>query len=257
MRNYDLNFTVSDVSKILKIDNDTIKNCCYHFKEYLSKNSNPEKGKKRIFSTADICTLNYILFYWDDNSDFDSIKYGLNANEQFDEPFSNTAIKIVPIFREFNDTDIDTNIWLFGGEFDNINLFELGEAYKIAGDKLSEVAQKGEQPHVVSIYPIIYNYRHSTELLIKAVLKNPDNIHDICKLYEKLKKYLLDEFNYTPSLWVDNVVGAFNDFDPSGTIFRYGVKINNSEMVVDLDHVKRLMNSFYKFIFAIKKMQDK
>jgi hypothetical protein len=59
--------------------------------------------------------------------------------------------EIVPIFRELNDNDIDTNIWLISGEFDDIKLFELGEAYKDAGDKLSELAQKEELTYVVSV----------------------------------------------------------------------------------------------------------
>lgn len=255
MRNYDLNFSVSDVSNIFKIDEETIKKCSYHFRDYLSKTANPEKGKERTFTPSDICTLNYILYYWEDNPDFEYIKYGLNANEQFEEPFSNVVTEIVPIFREFNDNDIDTNIWLIGGEFDDIKLFELGEAYKNAGDKLSELAQKEEQTYVVSVYPIIYNYRHATELLIKSVLHDHEETHDLLKLYEKFKKYLLDRFSYTPSRWIENLIGAFNDFDPYGTTFRYGVKINNDEMVVDFNHIKRVMNLFSLLIVAIKKQQ--
>lgn len=254
--NYDLNFTISDVSKIFKIDERTIQTCSYHFKDYLSKNANPEKGIKRVFITSDICTLNYILYYWEDNPDFESIKYGLNSNEQFEEPFSNVITEITPIFREFDDNDINTNIWLIGGEFDNINLFELGEAYKNAGDILSELIQKQEQPDVVSIYPIIYNYRHATELLIKSVLPEFREIHKLLILYENLKSYLLNEFNYTPSIWVENLITAFNDFDPKGTTFRYGVKINNDEMVVDFNHIKTLMNSFYQLISSIKKAHN-
>lgn len=162
----------------------------------------------------------------------------------------------MPIFRQFNDNDIDTNIWLISGEFDDIKLFDLGEAYKIAGDKLAELALKEEQPYVVSIYPIIYNYRHSTELLIKSVLQSHQKIHDLSKLYKKLAEYLLGEFNFTPPIWIDNIIGAFNDFDSSDTIFRYGVKINNDEMVVDLNHISRLMNSFFQLISAIKKKQS-
>lgn len=255
MRNYDLKFSVSDASKIFKVDKEIIKTCSYYFKEYLSKNASPEKGKERVFSTSDICTLNYILYYWEDNPDFENIKSGLNENEQFKEPFSNVVTEIVPIFKEFNDNDVDTNIWLIGGEFDDIKLFELGEAYKIAGDKLSDLAQKGEQAYVVSIYPIIYNYRHATELLIKSVLKNHEETHDLLKLYEKFKRHLADKFNYTPSRWIENIIGAFNDFDPYSITFRYGVKINNEEMVVDLNHIKRVMNLFYQIIIAIKKQQ--
>lgn len=255
MRNYDLNFGVSDVSKIFQIDKETIKKCSYHFKEYLSKNANPEKGQERTFNVSDICTLNYILYYWENNPDFEYIKHGLNAKEQFDEPFSNVVTEIVPIFREFNDNDVDTNIWLVGGEFDDIKLFELGEAYKIAGDKLSELAQKEDQAYVVNIYPIIYNYRHATELLIKSVLQNHEETHDLLKLYEKFKKYLADRFNYTPTIWIENTIGAFNDFDPYGTTFRYGVKINNDEMVVDFNHIKRVMDLFCQLIAAIKKQQ--
>ena len=132
--------------------------------------------------------------------------------------------------------------------------------YKIAFlftafDKLSELAQKEEQMYVVSVYPIIYNYRHATELLIKSVLQNHEETHNLLKLYEKFEEYLLDRFNYTPTKWIENIIGAFNDFDPYGITFRYGVKINNESMVVDFNHIKKIMDLFCQLITAIKEQQ--
>jgi hypothetical protein len=86
-------------------------------------------------------------------------------------------------------------------------------------------------------------------------LQNHRETHDLLKPYEAFKKYLVDRFNYTPSRWIENLIGAFNDFDPYGTTFRYGVKINKDEMVVDFNHIKRVINLFSQLIVVIRKQQ--
>ncbi|MHC9088173.1 hypothetical protein ACXIHB_05615 [Tenacibaculum sp. IMCC1] len=44
---------------------------------------------------------------------------------------------------------------------------------------------------------------------------------------------------------------AFDDFDPSGTTFRYAIPIEKDEMFVDLVHIKKLMNWFDESIERI------
>ena len=49
------------------------------------------------------------------------------------------------------------------------------------------------------------------------------------------------EFKATPPQWFENIILAFNDFDPNGTAFRYGGLMLNDEVFVDLNHLKVLM----------------
>jgi len=90
--------------------------------------------------------------------------------------------------------------------------------------------------------PIIYNYRHSTELYLKGTLGSSEKTHDLHQLLQELKLLLKNKFNTMPPAWFENIVTTFNDFDPYGTTFRYGGSINIDEIYIDLSHVKTLMN---------------
>ena len=49
------------------------------------------------------------------------------------------------------------------------------------------------------------------------------------------------EFNAIISLWFKNIIIAFNDFDPSGRMFRYCGSLNTDEIFVDFRQLKILM----------------
>lgn len=89
MLNYNMKFTVADVGRILKIEKDLIKTWTYKFSDYLSSNSKPDKGKPREFQLEDIRVMAYILMYWEDDPDIESIKIGLNSNSHYEDDLIN------------------------------------------------------------------------------------------------------------------------------------------------------------------------
>jgi hypothetical protein len=56
-----------------------------------------------------------------------------------------------------------------------------------------------------------------------------------------------------PPNWFENIILAFNDFDPFGVTFRYAVPIGKDEIFIDLVHIKKLMNWFDESIERIGK----
>ncbi|MCD4684261.1 MAG: hypothetical protein K8R86_13335, partial [Bacteroidales bacterium] len=86
----------------------------------------------------------------------------------------------------------------------------------------------------------------------KAILPKYDEIHNLITLFDKFKTFLLDKFNVSPPKWFENIIIAFDEFDPGGLTFRYGVKINKDEMLIDLIHIKKLMNWFAESIHKIQ-----
>lgn len=178
MVNYELKYAVAEVAIILEIEKQVIKKMAYHFKDYLNPNANPEKGKVREFTVEDICTLGYIYMYWEEEPDFENIRSGLNWNEQFEYPYSEIATKAKPIFREFSDELMGSNVWMIGGMAECSDKLTLAKSYKKAGDSLINIGINDNTERDI-IYPAIYNYRHATELYLKSLLRKEKETHDL------------------------------------------------------------------------------
>lgn len=242
MANYSLKYTVAEVARIFDVDKDLVKTWAYKFSDYLSSAANPVKGATRILTIDDIRVLAYVYQHWEDEPDIQSIKYGLNVNNHWDnEPIDNTILSLIPMYREMPD-DIDES-WrgvVFGGEFELHNLFKTANAFKLAGDKLVDIAHSNIEEREL-FQPAIYNYRHATELYIKAVTW-VDKTHNLNTLKERLDKILKEQFNAITPPWLDSIIQSFNHIDPKGTAFRYGITIPKDELYVDLKHMKQLMS---------------
>ncbi len=251
MSNYGLKYKVSEISEILKVDKQLIKDWTFHFAEYLNPKANPEKGIEREFDINDICTFNYISNYWEENPDFENIKYGLNEGAQFENPCNQLAIETTPIFREYSEEFVGRKVWIIGGMNTTSNLLSLANSYKKCGDALINMGIEDEQNRKL-IYPAIYNYRHSTELYLKSVLPEYEEIHELDKLYSDFKDFLKNNYTVVPPTWFENIITTFNEFDPNGTSFRYGDKFYNEEFFIDLAQIKKLMNWLSESIHNIK-----
>ncbi len=254
--NYELRYSVSDIAKLLDVDRKLIKDWAYHFSDYLNSKANPPKGIEREFTSDDLCTLSYVLMYWEDDPDIENIKYGLNSDSQFEYPFTQIAIEATPIFREFSEEFVDSNAWMIGGMAEIQEKITLADSYKKAGDTL--VHNGIDDYNIDFIYPAIFNYRHAIELYLKHILigkintlPNEGKIHNLKVLYTEFKELLSESFNVTPPRWFENIILAFVDFDPTGTTFRYGTSIKSDEMFIDLYHIKKMMTWFAESIHNV------
>ncbi|MFK7749287.1 MAG: hypothetical protein AB8B65_12900 [Kordia sp.] len=251
MMNYKLKYGVAEVAKMLEIEKQVIKEMSYHFREYLNPNANPEKGTIREFTVNDIYALSYIYMYWEEEPDYKNISYGLNSYEHFEYPYSEISTEAKPIFREFSNELIDTNVWMIGGMAECSDILMLAKSYKKAGDLLINIGIEDETERGI-IYPVIYNYRHATELYLKSLIKKEKETHNLKLLYEIVRELLVKKVKVDPSKWFENLILAFDDFDPYGTTFRYAVPIKKDEMFIDLVHIKKLMSWFDESIVRIK-----
>lgn len=239
---YDMKFGVSQVARLFKVDRDLVKTWAYNFSEYLSGEATPPKGTPRVFSAEDLRVLAYVYMYWEEQPDFESIKIGLNTDSHFDEPYDEFLATVTPLFQELPD-DLDES-WrhgtVIGGMVEGGDTFALAESYKLAGDRLVDAATSTDEAFDL-IYPVIYNYRHAAELYLKATVTYYKEDHDLSWLLQEFKKELKAEFNSTLPQWFENIILAFNDFDPDSTTFRYGGSFIPGEVWVDLVHMKTLM----------------
>lgn len=257
---------VSEIARKLEVDRNLVKTWAYHFKDYLSPGANPEKGIPRQFTPQDFRVLRYVYFYWEDDPDFECIRIGLNRGEYESTKYDDPITSMAPIFDELPD-DLDEtwrHVCIVGGICSSaFDMFTLAESYKLAGDTLVEAALSTAEPYEL-IYPIIYNYRHATEIYLKALLSNQEKNHDLRSLFEKFRNFLNVEFGSTIPMWFENVIMEFDDFDPNSTAFRYGENGvfsrrtgDSGEFCINLLHVKQLMgwmaSAFHRIRYAEKK----
>ncbi|MBS1511021.1 MAG: hypothetical protein JST86_09280 [Bacteroidetes bacterium] len=242
MINYSMKYGVSEAARLLKQKKETLKTWTYVFSDYLSPDANPGKGKIRRFQIDDMRVFAYVSMHWEESPDIEDIKYGLNSNSQFDyDTIDDFITGVTPLFRTMPE-DINVN-WggvVFGGEFELGDIFSTANSFKIAGDRLVDIACENDEEREL-FQPAVYNYRHATELYIKAII-GEEISHDLKDLMKKLKVFLINEFNALPPEWFENIIEAFNDSDPKGTAFRYGLTIPKDELYADMSHIKTLMN---------------
>ncbi len=250
-------YSASEVARILQTDKEQIKKWSFHFSEYLNPKANPEKGQVREFSIEDLCTMSYIQMYWDENPDMENIRYGLNAEEQFQYPYNDFFTSEYPIFREYSDDIHEKRVWMFGGMGKADTLF-LADSYKKGGDTLIDSGIKDED-NIHFFYPAIYNYRHSVELYLKDILvtmdvqlPNDGITHNLRALGNLFKDAILLKFNVVPPKWSEMFIYSLDEFDPKGTAFRYGLEIEVDETFIDLYHIKEIMNRFSNSMHRIK-----
>jgi hypothetical protein len=247
--NYSLRFTVSDVARMLKVEKANIKKWSHLFAEFLSPTAKSIDGSPALFSTTDLAVLGYVNVYWELEPDIDSIKLCIQAEEHLEFPFYELIQQATPIFINVPDDTENLNpeeTVLFGGLVDFGNWHQLAKAYKLAGDLLVENSIKNDMGYEL-ICPIIFNYRHATELFLKSTLKLSDeelkkkighNLVNAANIFETKVK---EEFGEELPDWFKNVVRAFDDFDRNGETFRYGKLQVKDEMLVDLTHLRGKM----------------
>jgi hypothetical protein len=248
-----MQFTVAKAAEILKVDAQLIKKWAFHFSEYLEPFANPEKGKTRLFSVQDILVLAYVSNHWEDDPDFECIKIGLNKEEHREYPYNELEAVLTPLFRDIPH-DIEersSSAALIIAYSEEADLYFLAKSYRYAGDVLVESAIENDNAFEL-IYPIIYNYRHSIELYLKASINNKQTNHSLRTPLEELRHTLKQEFNVSIPDWFESTVIAFSEYDPKGVSFRYGGTLPECETFVDINHLKEIMGLLAKAFQAIR-----
>lgn len=252
-----MKFSVSEVARFLQVEKELVKKWSYKFSDHLSSTANPSKGTPRSFESEDIRVMAYILMYWEDDPDIESIKMGLNSNSHYEIDLINNLIsEITPLFIEPPEGIDET--WrhgiVFSGLAEIADMFELAKSYKLAGDRLTDIALENEEGREL-FYPAIYNYRHAIELYIKSIIGEYKKSHNLHYLFDRLKEKFKTEFNESIPQWFENIIIVFNDFDPYGAFFRYGGNSKKNEMFANFIQVKHLMNRVSESFTNIREHQ--
>lgn len=156
--------------------------------------------------------------------------------------------------------DIEPNsrtMVLVGGWADWTSLGEIAKAYKLAADDIVDKAYDTLEFAYEYTYPVLFLYRHATELLLKSIHPQIRKNHSL----ETLRDYLINELNgRTSDSLVQNVRDRINDFnliDKRSTRFRYGLGDPENEFLVHLPHLRSVVNDLFKIVEELGKHKAK
>jgi hypothetical protein len=96
----------------------------------------------------------------------------------------------------------------------------LASSFKRAGDVLLKVALESGSADDFA-YPVLFNYRHSIELYLKAVVQPGNLNHGLRALVSQFKDFVRKTFNEEVPASLIRALLEFDDFDPRSTAFRY------------------------------------
>jgi hypothetical protein len=144
-------------------------------------------------------------------------------------------------------------------------VYRLGKGYKLAGDRLIQNAFGHAADYEDLIYPIVFCYRHSIELGLKAIIEEHGSVagvmlgkanHDLCNLW-KLFLEIANELGHSSDADEVIAVGACIEelaaVDGGSTAFRYALT-KRSDLVplpsdgIDLKNLQAVMSGIRNFL---------
>lgn len=98
---------------------------------------------------------------------------------------------------------------------------ELAQQFFDAAHLLLETIKRGDWADYRLVNPALYLYRHSLELLVKAIVGSDKHTHDLARLADALETAWTASGRPSPP-WIINRLKEFAALDPNSTAFRYG-----------------------------------
>jgi hypothetical protein len=132
----------------------------------------------------------------------------------------------------------------------NLALQHVGQQYFDAAFLLSETIRNGDWENHRLTNPVLYLYRHSIELFLKAALGGREKTHDLAGLSDEFRTFVKAEFDADLPDWISNRLKELSALDPRSTAFRYSQNFDRvsktdlpvkGEFHVDLAHLHSAM----------------
>lgn len=238
--------TVTDISRLVGFDRDTIKSWLREFNEHFSEYACPSSGTKRRFTEEDARTFALVSYFWEDNPDLENIHAKLNSGEQHSERYAETVRLNTPIFQEVPD-DLDEE-WTHGVLLNGMYtrpMIEVARSYKYAADELVKEALSVQETHLLG-YPIFFIYRHTLELYLKLILDDQTEARKIGHDLGCLIRAVEEKLGGQASEWTRSRLHEFDEIDPTSDLFRYADRApdhpQHIETWVDLCQLKSVMD---------------
>jgi hypothetical protein len=142
--------------------------------------------------------------------------------------------------------------FLLGGGA-NLTLPGIGQQYFDAADALVGLITSQEIEDYKLGNPVIYLYRHSIELFLKAILPGTWG-HNLEALAGKFEALIRDEFAAAVPDWITSRLKEISRLDPDSATFRYNQNptlVQEGEFHVDLLHLQSTMHALNNALVGV------
>ena len=128
----------------------------------------------------------------------------------------------------------------------------LGQQYYNAAEHLVEGIKHQDVADYEVANPVLYLYRHSIELFLKAIMQGAAKTHSLDTLADEYRDFIKDEFGSDCPKWIITRMKELGAIDPNSTAFRYNMTYNKQaktdepvpgEFHVNLHHLKSAMTA--------------
>lgn len=149
--------------------------------------------------------------------------------------------------------------FLFGGPA-NDEYQHLAQQYFDAAYLLTESAKRKEEGHFIHANPVLYLYRHSIELFLKAIMKDAAKTHRLDTLADEYIAFIKQEFGTDVPDWIVSRMKELAAIDPNSTAFRYNMNYDRSTKedvplegpyFVDVAHLQAAMSALVTALVGV------
>jgi hypothetical protein len=245
-----MNRNVAEAARILEVNGQQVKTWASAYKDRLSGQANPGKGKPRLFTDSDVLALMYVCDRSESGEPADEISAGLDREDHFgNDRYRDLLYAHTPILQEPPD-DLDETwrhgILLAGGGVDGY--LALARNYRECAEALLEAALKSGEPRDWS-FPVLFAYRHTLELYLKIIGEIDENTHSLRKCVLLVEKRHGERLPSRAREWIIEL----DEIDPKGMTFRYaddnaGKAMRNVEYWVDFGQFKFAMTRVFRML---------
>lgn len=128
----------------------------------------------------------------------------------------------------------------------------LGQQYYDAACHLVECIKHQDVADCDVANPVLYLYRHSIELFLKAIMQGAAKTHSLDTLAEEYRTFIKEEFGAECPEWIIGRMKELGAIDPNSTAFRYSMNYDKAAKVdtpvdgefhVNLHHLQSAMTA--------------
>jgi len=169
------------------------------------------------------------------------------TNEQMNRPLFEEPISDISRPDEWS-----TPLGFLIGGMANNKFQHLGQQYYDAAKLLIQGIRHQDIEDYLIANPVLYLYRHSIELFVKALLLDAAKTHNLDTLADEYEAFITDQFGSPPPSWIVMRMKEIGAIDPNSTAFRYNQVYDRSiradrsldgEYHIDLNHLESAMSA--------------
>ncbi|WP_374311729.1 hypothetical protein [Dongia sp.] len=149
--------------------------------------------------------------------------------------------------------------FLVGGAA-NQRFQHLGQQYFNAANALVEAIKHQDIADCEVANPVLYLYRHSVELFLKAIMQESAKTHNLDTLSAEYQAFIGFEFDAAVPDWIVGRMRELGAIDPNSTAFRYNLNYDRitktdqpieGEYHVNLHHLQSAMSALVTALVGV------